>query len=64
MIVVSHDLDLALRHASRIWLVAGGRLAAAGAPAEVLGSAACRDAFGLAIHVGELPGGRSFAVPA
>jgi iron complex transport system ATP-binding protein len=63
-IVVSHDLDLALRHASRMWLVAAGGLAATGQPGSVLASGACRDAFGLAIHVGELPSGGAFAVPA
>jgi iron complex transport system ATP-binding protein len=63
-VVVSHDLDLALRHASRMWLIAGGRIVAAGAPRDVLASVASREAFGLAIHVGELPGGGAFAVPA
>jgi iron complex transport system ATP-binding protein len=63
-IVVAHDLDLALRHATVMWLVSGGRLAATGTPADVLRSDACRDAFGLIIHVGELPGGSAFAVPA
>jgi iron complex transport system ATP-binding protein len=63
-IVVAHDLDLALRHATAMWLVAGGRLVATGAPGDVLRSDACRTAFGLTIHVGELPGGAAFAVPA
>jgi iron complex transport system ATP-binding protein len=63
-IVVTHDLDLALRHAGTLWLVAGGRLAARGAPADVLASAATRDAFALDIHVGRLPSGGAFAVPA
>jgi iron complex transport system ATP-binding protein len=62
-VVVTHDLDLALRYGQTLWLVAGGRLAARGAPADVLASAATRDAFGLAIHVGELPSGARFAVP-
>ncbi len=63
-VVVTHDLDLALRHGGQMWLVAGGALAARGTPAEVLASAATREAFGVAIHVGELPGGARFAVPA
>jgi iron complex transport system ATP-binding protein len=63
-IVVTHDLDLALRHAAAMWLVAAGRLAARGAPDAVLDSAATRSAFGLPIHVGTLPGGMRFAVPA
>ena len=63
-IIVTHDLDLALRHAKQLWLVADGQLAARGAPADVLASDAARAAFGLAIHVGELPSGTPFAVPA
>ena len=62
-VVVTHDLDLALRHAGALWLVAGGRITARGAPAEVLASAATRAAFELAIHVGTLPSGERFAVP-
>jgi len=63
-IVATHDLDLALRHGGSMWLIADGRLRARGAPAEVLGSPAIREAFGLAIHVGRLPSGAPFAVPA
>jgi iron complex transport system ATP-binding protein len=63
-IVVTHDLDLALRHAGAMWLVADGCIAARGAPADVLASAATRAAFALDIHVGELPSGTRFAVPA
>jgi iron complex transport system ATP-binding protein len=63
-IVATHDLDLALRHAGSMWLIADGRLAARGAPAEVLAARETRAAFGLAIHVGTLPSGAAFAVPA
>jgi len=63
-IVVTHDLDLALRHGGAMWLIADGQLAARGDPAQVLATAATRDAFGLAIHVGALPSGAPFAVPA
>jgi iron complex transport system ATP-binding protein len=62
-VVVTHDLDLALRYGGAMWLIAEGRLAARGSPAEVLGAPATREAFGLAIHVGELPSGDRFAVP-
>ena len=62
-VVVTHDLDLALRFGGAMWLVAGGRLAARGTPAEVLAGAATRAAFGVEIHVGELPSGARFAVP-
>jgi iron complex transport system ATP-binding protein len=63
-IVVTHDLDLALRYGRTMWLVAGGRLSARGTPADVLASAATREAFELEIHVGTLPSGLPFAVPA
>jgi len=63
-IAVTHDLDLALRHGGSMWLVADGRIAARGAPADVLAAAQTRAAFGIAIHVGELPSGARFAVPA
>jgi len=62
-IVVTHDLDLALRHGGAMWLVANGRLAATGAPSQVLVDPATREAFGLPIHVGALPNGEPFAVP-
>jgi len=63
-IVVTHDLDLALRHGGSMWLIAEGAIAARGAPADVLAASQTRDAFGVAIHVGELPSGARFAVPA
>jgi ABC-type cobalamin/Fe3+-siderophores transport system ATPase subunit len=63
-IVVTHDLDLALRHGGAMWLVADGRIAARGTPADVLAADATRTAFGLPIHVGALPSGERFAVPA
>jgi iron complex transport system ATP-binding protein len=62
-IVATHDLDLALRHGRTMWLVTGGELAARGTPAEVLASAATRQAFQLDLHVGTLPSGAPFAVP-
>ena len=62
-VVVTHDLDLALRFGGTMWLVADGRLAARGAPADVLAAAETQKAFGVAIHVGDLPDGGRFAVP-
>jgi iron complex transport system ATP-binding protein len=62
-IVVTHDLDLALRHGKTLWLVHGAGIAARGAPADVLVSAQTRAAFALDIHVGALPDGTPFAVP-
>jgi iron complex transport system ATP-binding protein len=63
-IVVTHDLDLALRHGGSMWLLADGRLTARGSPAQVLATAETRAAFGVSIHVGTLPSGVPFAVPA
>jgi iron complex transport system ATP-binding protein len=63
-IVVTHDIDLALRYGRTMWLVAGGHLAARGAPADVLAQVETREAFGLEVHVGTLPSGERFAVPA
>src|SRR5262249_41412436 len=63
-IVATHDLDLALRHGGSMWLLADGKLAMRGAPADVLATAETRAAFGLPIHVGALPSGGPFAVPA
>ncbi|CAN5908888.1 ABC transporter ATP-binding protein [soil metagenome] len=62
-IVVTHDLDLALRYGRTMWLIADGRIAARGAPSDVLGAAATQNAFRVTIHVGELPSGVRFAVP-
>ncbi|MDB4959844.1 MAG: transporter [Myxococcales bacterium] len=62
-VVVTHDLDLALRFGGVMWLVADGTLAARGAPADVLASPETKQAFALAIHVGVLPSGQPFAVP-
>jgi iron complex transport system ATP-binding protein len=62
-VVVTHDLDLALRYGGTMWLVADGCIAARGTPGDVLASAATRAAFAVEIHVGELPNGARFAVP-
>jgi iron complex transport system ATP-binding protein len=63
-IVVTHDLDLALRHASAMWLVAEGTIAERGAAHEVLASRRTEAAFGTRLHLGELPDGARFVVPA
>ncbi len=62
-VVVTHDLDLALRYGEAMWLIAAGHIASRGSPTDVLGSAATREAFGLPIHIGALPTGGKFAVP-
>ncbi len=63
-LVVTHDLNLAARMADRLVLIAGGRIAADGAPVDVLRSPATAAAFEVGMHVGSLPGsGAPFAVP-
>ena len=62
-VVVTHDLDLALRFGGAMWLVANGGIATRGAPTDVLTAPATAAAFGTTIHVGELPTGARFAVP-
>jgi energy-coupling factor transporter ATP-binding protein EcfA2 len=34
---ITHDLDLAVRHANRVWLMSAGRIVADGKPEEILG---------------------------
>ncbi len=36
IIFITHDLDLAIMHANRVWLLHGGRIAADGAPRDIL----------------------------
>jgi len=62
-VVVTHDLNAAVRWADRVIVLADGRVAASGPPAEVLASEAASRAFALDIHVGALPSGTRFAVP-
>lgn len=46
-VVAMHDLDAAGRHADRLIVMCGGRIAADGLPAEVLGSAVIQEVFGI-----------------
>ncbi len=63
-VVVTHDLNLAARFASRVIVIDRGAIAADGDPASVLGSGAVERAFGVAMHVGSLPdSGVRFVVP-
>jgi iron complex transport system ATP-binding protein len=56
VLAVAHDLPRAAAWADRMVLLAGGRVAAEGPPDQVLGSAACAEAFGVAIHGHRVPG--------
>jgi len=46
-VVAMHDLDAAARYADRLIVMNRGRIAADGAPEQVLGSAVIRDVFGI-----------------
>jgi iron complex transport system ATP-binding protein len=56
VLAVVHDLARAAAWADRIVLIARGRIAAAGGPAEVLGSEAAAAAFGVGIRGHAVPG--------
>jgi iron complex transport system ATP-binding protein len=56
VLAVVHDLQRAAAWAGRVVLLADGRVSAEGAPATVLGSAACAEAFGVAIAGHVVPG--------
>jgi iron complex transport system ATP-binding protein len=55
VLAVVHDLARAAQWADRMLLVAGGRIAAEGAPALVLGSDAASRAFGVRIRSHAIP---------
>jgi iron complex transport system ATP-binding protein len=62
-VVVTHDLNAAVRWADRAIVLDHGAVIADGAPAAVLVSAEVARAFAIEIHVGALPSGERFAVP-
>jgi iron complex transport system ATP-binding protein len=62
-LVVSHDLTGAARACDRLALLAGGRVLAAGPPAEVLTPTLLREAFGIEADVLETPDGDPVVVP-
>ncbi len=63
-VVVTHDLNLAARWADRVVVLDRGHMIADGPPAAVLSSPATAAAFGVELHVGTLPAGAPFVVPA
>jgi ABC-type hemin transport system ATPase subunit len=63
-VVVTHDLNLAARFATRIGVLDGGRVAADGDADSVLASPDVERAFGVGMHVGTIPNsGTRFVVP-
>ncbi len=62
-LVVSHDLAVAARACDRLALLAGGRILAAGPPAEVLTPELLRETFGIEADVLTTPDGHPVVVP-
>jgi iron complex transport system ATP-binding protein len=64
LIVVLHDLNFAATACQRLLLLAGGRLQADGAPADVLKAGTIREVFGAEVWAGrEEKSGRPFFLP-
>jgi iron complex transport system ATP-binding protein len=55
-----HDLNAAFRYADQVLVLAGGKVLAAGAPAEVMSVEVLGEAFGVELEIGELSGGRRY----
>jgi iron complex transport system ATP-binding protein len=51
VVMVLHDLNLAARYADRLVMIAGGDVAAAGPPAEVLTEERVQEVFGLECRI-------------
>jgi iron complex transport system ATP-binding protein len=62
-LVVSHDLGIAARACDRLALLAGGRVLAAGRPADVLVPELLRETFGIEARVAQGPDGNPVVVP-
>ncbi|HYB24919.1 MAG TPA: ABC transporter ATP-binding protein [Solirubrobacteraceae bacterium] len=63
MVLVAHDWNLALRLADRLVVLAGGRVFAAGAPAEVVHPTLFREVFGVEVETVPRPDGPPLVVP-
>jgi iron complex transport system ATP-binding protein len=64
VLLVTHDLNLAARYATCLWVMDGGHLTARGRPEEVLAGGAIRSAFAIDFLVGKLPDDAgAFVVP-
>lgn len=64
VVVVTHDLNLAVQHATSLWVLAAGQLVGCGTPTEVLEQGTLGKAFAVDLHVGTLPSGAPFVVMA
>ncbi|MFO8079932.1 MAG: ABC transporter ATP-binding protein [Armatimonadota bacterium] len=63
LLCVSHDLNLAARYCDRLVAMAEGRLAASGAPAEVLTEERISELYRCSVRVETGPGGRPRITP-
>jgi iron complex transport system ATP-binding protein len=55
VIAAVHDLTIALRRATRVWALKGGRLVADGRPTEVIDTALLREIFEVEARVTGAP---------
>jgi iron complex transport system ATP-binding protein len=62
ILLVTHDLDLAARHADRVLVLSAGRTLALGPPLDVFARPEVAAGFGATLHVGALPDGGRFVV--
>jgi len=62
VLIATHDVNAAARHADRVLVLCEGRVAASGKPAEVLTAEALRAVFKVEPLVGATPGGAPFFV--
>ena len=62
IVMVIHDLDLALRYSDRLLVMERGRATAAGTVADVLGTGAIERAFGVSICPHAAPEGTAYTL--
>ena len=62
-VVVTHDLNLAARWATSLWVLADGQLVVRGTPMDVIASTELKKAFAVELFIGTLPSGEPFVVP-
>ncbi|HWJ74012.1 MAG TPA: heme ABC transporter ATP-binding protein [Kaistia sp.] len=63
VVAVLHDMNLAALHADRIVVIDRGRIAAEGAPPDVLTDALLAEVFGVTLPVGKTADGVPFVLP-
>ncbi|WP_062135313.1 heme ABC transporter ATP-binding protein [Demequina aestuarii] len=63
VVIVVHDLTLAAAYADSIAIMSRARLAAHGAPRDVLTPALVRDVYGIDVHIVDGPDGSPLVVP-